>query len=125
MRLQFVFDVACALKHDLQLILNHHVPFTVLIDSESLFEITVKLTITTEKPLMINIKATRESFDRNEISSSEWISSNSKLADGLTKIDKIKCLEDQLENAKLDVSAKQRIVRKESYEQKDESRLRF
>lgn len=52
-------DAAKAIKHDLQLIMNHGIPLTILTDSEILFKFLLKFTVTTKKRLMIDFKVSR------------------------------------------------------------------
>ena len=80
-------------------------------DSESLFKVIVKSTTTTEKRLMIDIKAGREAYDASEISDVGWVSSNDNPADGLTKEKRCSLLEKLLDSGRLDVVAKQWIIR--------------
>lgn len=63
------FGAAYATRHALEVIMDHYIPLTILTDSESLFKIIVKSTVTSEKRLMIDIKAITGAYDRNESTS--------------------------------------------------------
>lgn len=54
------FDATYTIKHDIQVILNRNIPPTTLSNSEKLFKIIVKSTVTTERRPMIDTKETRE-----------------------------------------------------------------
>lgn len=61
------FDGAYSIDRDLQLRLSNHISLTIFTDSDSLFKITLKLTITIEKRLKIEIKAAKNGSVRSEI----------------------------------------------------------
>ena len=104
------FDYGFLLRHDLEGIIGQQIPFSMFPDSESLINVIVKSTTTTEKRLMINVKAARKAYDRAEISDVGWICSENNLADGLTKAKRCDILERVLETGPCDVQAKQWIV---------------
>jgi hypothetical protein len=55
------------------------------IDSKSLYECLVKLGITQEKRLIIDIICLRQAYKRREIAEVKWIKGESNLADAMTK----------------------------------------
>ena len=61
------------------------VPLVVCTDSLSLYDCVVKLGITREKRLMIDIMALREMYERRELVDMRWISGSSNPADAITK----------------------------------------
>lgn len=61
--------------------------------SDYIFEIIVTSTTTTERRLIIYIRATRESYERQEIDDVELIPSSADLRDGLSKFGCCECLE--------------------------------
>lgn len=74
--------------HDIQATMRRHLPLRVLTDSSGFFYVVVKDTTTTEKRLMLDLRATREAFERNDITEREWIRRKLNLGDGflLTKV---------------------------------------
>lgn len=79
-------DFAYMLKADLQEMLGMSIPMKILTDSEPLFNIITRERITTEKRLMLDLAAARESYRRREIDNIGLISSEHNIADALTKI---------------------------------------
>jgi hypothetical protein len=61
------------------------IPLVIYTDSYSLYECLVKLGITKEKRLMINIMALRQSYKRREITEIRWINSNNNPIDAFIK----------------------------------------
>lgn len=57
-----------------------------LTDIKRLFLVIVKVSSTTERRLMIDIKAMREVYVRGEINDIGWISSEYHIADSITKL---------------------------------------
>jgi hypothetical protein len=80
------FDMGAAIKGAISAILNREVPLVLCTDSKSLYDCLVKLGTTTEKRLMIDIMAMRESYERKEIAEVKWIAGDSNPADPLTKV---------------------------------------
>lgn len=105
------FDYAFLLKHDLQRIIGDDLPLAMRTDSESLFKTIVKSTTTTDKRLMIDIQAARESYGKQEISDIGWIRSEDNPADGLTKPTPCRALEHLLHTGSLDVNIQQWVLR--------------
>lgn len=62
----------------------------VLAEFESLFKTLVKYSTTAEQRLMIDNTAAREAFDWKEITTIDWVRSESSVADKLTKSGKFK-----------------------------------
>ncbi len=54
-------------------------------DSKHLFDVITTGSYTTEKRLMVEIKATREAYNKNEISNVGWVPGTFNPADELTK----------------------------------------
>ena len=90
-------DLSIALGTTLQKITTQlstpNIPIIACTDSYSLYECIVKLGTTKEKRLMIDIMATRESYERHEIEEVRWILGNDNPADALTKANGSKALE--------------------------------
>lgn len=55
-------------------------------DSESLFQILGKYSATTEKRLMIEIRAEIEASEKREVTDITWIRSKYDINDGVTKV---------------------------------------
>lgn len=87
------FDTAYILKYDLKRVADNKIPITILTNSESLFEIMVKSITTTEKRLMIYVRAAREAFENREFLKLGWIRSMENAADELTKLKQCEALE--------------------------------
>lgn len=58
---------------------------TLLTESESVLKVVVNASKTTEKSLMIDMRASREAYHREEIRNFGWIRSEDNLVDGLHK----------------------------------------
>lgn len=69
--------------------------------------------------LMIDVKATREAFERKEIDNVSWTRSEYNVADGSTKVANCEALDKVLEHASLNLHVEQWIVMKELSEDMD------
>ncbi len=82
-------DIATAVWTTLRLITERlglpQIPLIICTDSYSLYECLVKLGTMSEKRLMIDIMALRQSYERREISEIRWINGGDNPADALTK----------------------------------------
>lgn len=105
------FDFGFTLRHDLQRITGRKIPITMLTDSQSLFNVIVKASSTTERRLMIDIRATREAYMRGEISDVGWILSTDNIADAFTKLTPCKALDDLMSTGRLDLRVQQWVIR--------------
>lgn len=79
------FDFALALQHDIKSIADHCAPIAMLADSMRLFDAIAKLTELSEKRLLTDASALRESYSSAEISNAARASSQSNLAGCLAK----------------------------------------
>jgi hypothetical protein len=61
------FDIAYSIKTMLDLILNKDIPLIICTDSKSLYNCLIKLSITQEKRLIIDVISMREAYKRREI----------------------------------------------------------
>jgi hypothetical protein len=61
------FDVDSVLKAILTKMLDVFIPLTLVIDSKSLYDCLVRLEITVEKRLMMNVMILRQSYEKREI----------------------------------------------------------
>lgn len=107
------FDAAYMLRYDLERMLMRRIPMTMLTDSESLFRVIIKASVTTEKRLMIDVRAAREAYQRGDISNVGWIRSAHNLADGLTKFEKNKLMVEFLESGRVTTVVEQWVIRAE------------
>jgi hypothetical protein len=67
MALANVFDMAFALKLDIETIIKQNVPIVILTDSLSLFDVNTKATTTAEKRLMIDLCVVKQAYKRSEV----------------------------------------------------------
>lgn len=99
------------LRHDLQGILGCNITLNMLTDSENLFGVSVKSSVTTEKGLMIYIRASREAYETGEFSYIGWIRSRHNLSDGLKTIANSKAVAYNLLIGILDPTVEQWVLR--------------
>jgi hypothetical protein len=67
LKIIYRFDIIYLVKITLDLILNKDVPLVVCTNSKSLYNCLIKLSITQEKRLIIDIICMREAYKRREI----------------------------------------------------------
>lgn len=83
------FDTTVSLATTLGLITTAlnvpDIPIVICTDSYSLYECLIKLGMTIEKRLMIDVMALRESYERREISEIRWVNGKDNPADAMTK----------------------------------------
>jgi hypothetical protein len=82
-------DIAITILSTLKMITERlnlpPIPLIIYTDSYSLYEYIVKLGTTSEKRLIINIMALRQSYEYREIMEIRWINREDNLADVFTK----------------------------------------
>jgi hypothetical protein len=105
------FDRSFVLKSDLEDMLNTRIPIRMYTDSQSLFDVISKGSMTAERRLQIDIALAREGFDRRWISDIALVASHDNLADALTKPWTSAGLIDVLKTTKLRPHARKWIVR--------------
>ncbi len=108
------FDYSYLMKYDLEQLLDQRIPIQMCTDSKSLFDVIVRASMTSERRLMIDISATREAYERNEIADIGLIASEYNLSDCMTKIMTPKQLLNVLNSKKLCHPIKQFVIRKSS-----------
>lgn len=79
-------DEAFTLRYDLEMLYRRHVPLNLFTDSKQVFDVITRATHPTEKRLMIDVAALRESYNRHEISYLGLISTENNVADAMTKL---------------------------------------
>jgi hypothetical protein len=86
------FDVAFSICHDLQIITGKSIPIVILTDSLSLFDVLTKATAASEKRLMIDLAAAKESYKNREIETIGFVRTEYNPADVFTKFTRCKIL---------------------------------
>jgi hypothetical protein len=105
------FDAAFVLKHSLEKPLKRQIRLQMLTDSKQLFDAVSHSTQTKEKRILIDIAASKQSFERHEISDLGLVSGRDMLADCFTKVMEPAQLISALESGFLRHEIKQLIIR--------------
>lgn len=100
MALEDAFDMACAIKHDLEELVNEMVLIVMLTDNISLFDVITKATITADERLMVDLSVVKDAYRKNEIEPVGFIISKYNGADALTKKKTCDAITSMLETAK-------------------------
>jgi len=110
-------DMAFAIKSTLDMILVRldipPIPIVVCTDSFSLYECLVKLGTTTEKRLMIDVMALRQSYERRELAEIRWIHGQDNPSDSMTKKNSNTMLSQFIDNNVITVRMQGWVKRKE------------
>lgn len=77
------FDAAFILKHDLEAVTRKRIPLYMMMDSMALFDMVTRNAYSSERRLMIDMAAIRESYRRHEIDGLVHISGSDNPADCL------------------------------------------
>eukprot|EP00168_Porphyra_purpurea_P016741 TRINITY_DN552_c0_g1_i1.p1 TRINITY_DN552_c0_g1~~TRINITY_DN552_c0_g1_i1.p1 ORF type:complete len:862 (-),score=144.43 TRINITY_DN552_c0_g1_i1:471-2858(-) len=80
------FDEAYTLRYDLEQLYGRPIPISVFTDSKQLFDVVTKASHPTEKRLLIDIAAARQSYNRGELANVGLVLSGNNIADALTKV---------------------------------------
>ena len=104
------FDYCITLAYDLSAILAFHVPVLMFTDSKCLFDTITKLSTVSEKRLLIDISALRESYACGELTNVAHVSSENNLADPFTKNTTSPILDELLNSGKLSHPISQWII---------------
>lgn len=111
------YDMGIVMSTTLRKVANrlelNHIPLVVCVDSCSLHECLVKLGITKEKRLMIDVMVLRQLYERSEIDEIHWINGEDKTANAMTKATPNKGLEKLVSDDKLRLRVKGYVDRKE------------
>ena len=94
----------------LKSILRKDIPVQLMTDSKSLFDTITKLSTVSEKRLLIDIAAIRETYRNGELSNVAHVASEYNLADCFTKRTKSNLLRHLMETGKLDHPINQWII---------------
>ena len=109
------FDRAFIIKHDFQEMLGKSIPITMLTDSKQVFDSMTKSKPTTERRLMIDLHATKDSYDKFEITNVALIRTDQNLADSLTKDTTSRRLLHVMHSGKDNVTVSQWVERKNAF----------
>lgn len=82
-----------------------------LTDSENLFRVSVKSSVTTYKGLMVYMRASRWAYETCEIIYDGWIRYLHNLSDGPKTFSNYKALADNLSSVRLDPAVEQWVIR--------------
>jgi hypothetical protein len=86
------FDADSVIKSIIQRIFNIFLSMILLTDSRSLYDCLVKLEITSEKRLIIDLMCLRQSYERRKITKIRWIDEDTNSIDAMTKINSCQTL---------------------------------
>lgn len=107
------------LRNDLEQLIGKRIPLTMVPDSESIFNIIIKESVSSEKRLIVDIKIARQEYYRGGISDVGWIKTTDNLDNGLTKFSWCQALESFVDTGWLDTTIQQWIVRREAERESD------
>jgi hypothetical protein len=79
------FDVGSVLKATLTKMIGILIPLILVTDSKSLYDCLVRLGITVEKRLMVDVMVLRQCYERREITEVKWVHGANNSADSMTK----------------------------------------
>ena len=105
------FDFAYLIKHDIEDMLGRRVPMMMITDSQALFRVVVRSSTTTERRMMIDLRAAREAYCAQEIDDIGWVESCDNPADGLTKAKKCETLIELMDTGIWSGEVRQWVVR--------------
>jgi hypothetical protein len=108
-------DVEIAFATTFEIIITRlnqpEIPLDICTNSYFLYECLIKLGITQEKRLMINILALRQLYERKKIAKIRWIYNRDNLANALTKATANSSLKQLVSTNKLVVRIKEHVER--------------
>ncbi len=96
------FDMSYTMREDMQQAVGKQIPIVMITDSQILFNIITRRRTTTERRMMIDLKAARDAYAKREISNIALISSEHNPADALTKIKSNHSLNKLIDSARID-----------------------
>lgn len=85
-RMVYRFNIAAVIKAMLGKILEFAILLILYIDSKSLYNCLIKLDITQEKRLMVDVMSLRQLYERQEITKVKWIYGHYNPVDSMTKV---------------------------------------
>ncbi len=105
------FDSDSIIKSIVERILNISLLMILLTDSRSLYDCLVKLSITSEKRLMIDLMCLRQSYKRKKITKIRWIDDSNNLVDVMTKINSCQTLDKLIDTNVIDLKISEWVER--------------
>jgi hypothetical protein len=107
------FDIAYALKHELERLINHRIPLSILTDSKGLFDVVTRNSHARERLLNIEIAATRQAYRLEDISDIGLIWSEDNPADAFTKRGQCNALRRLMTSGLTSIPVVQAVLRNE------------
>ena len=104
-------DAAIVIQHDMEKMLKRKFKIKLLTDSETVFKVVIRNASTTERRLMIDIKAAREAYNEGTINDVIWIRRDYNLADAMTKYKIQPQLVEFLQTGKVKYEEEQSVLR--------------
>jgi hypothetical protein len=105
------FDIGALVKSTIDKVLGIDLPLVLCTNSKSLYECLVKLGITQEKRLIIDIICLRQAYKRKEIAKVKWIKGKSNLANAITKSKSSNALKRLIDTNILQLNVKEWVER--------------
>jgi hypothetical protein len=99
------FDIGVAIKATIDKILQINLPLVICTDSKSLYDCLVRLGITQEKRLMIDVMCLRQAYERRLITEVKWIDGEANPADAMTKGKPCPALTQLIDSNQIDLQA--------------------
>ena len=119
------FDITAIIKTTIERILQlEQLPITLCTDSKSLYDCLVKLGITQEKQLIVDLMCLWQSYERREIAEIKWIDGNTNLADAMTKTKPYQALKDLINTNMVNLQVTEWVERVGVVETRTEATLK-
>jgi hypothetical protein len=107
------FDSDSMIKSIIERNLNIFLSMILLIDSRSLYDCLIKLDITSEKRLMIDLMCLRQSYQRRKVKKIRWIDEESNSVDVMTKSNSCQALSRLIDTNVIDLRVSEWVERVE------------
>lgn len=104
-------DMVVLVQHDLERLHRRKISITLLTDAKSLFDVIAKGTIMFEKRLMIDVRSTREAYEREVIRELGWMRREYNVSDALTKIETNHVMREFMETGKVAYKVERYVFR--------------
>lgn len=105
------FDIGACIKKTYEILFNRYIPLTVYTDSKSLYDCVIRLGMTLEKRMMIDVMVIRDAYEERELTEIKWITGDTNPADSMTKIKCNDALKDLIDTNMIKVSVKEWVDR--------------
>ena len=105
------FDFEAVIKATLEKILESAVPLILCTDSKSFYDCPVKLGITQEKRLIVDVMSLCQSYERREITKLKWIHRHHNPADSMTKARPLLALKMLIDSNRINISTTEWVER--------------